>query len=397
IFSKTELTTVNTYFHEANPNLCNNTWGNPVLIATKWGDTEIVQELLDNDADPNMAAKRLGKMLADHKDKQHEGGVHAFDEMARAELRNFTDLARRLNPQQLFTSRTPRDVLRLTIKSLATVQKHLSLGPLMLPLKPEKDEGREEINSQKQRSEDDAATVERKEQEMTVPSYYKYDDRYPGIRFFGNPRKQTVTVAGAHISWREEIGVEFVIPPGAVPADRELELSVWPCCDGPFSLPDDCELASPVFLVSPSFEFSRDISLTMSHFSNLETGDDCEEMFFLSAPATSHTRERPVYRFRVLGEGDFKPHQNDGRILLTHFCTITTGRKRKKPSENPSSKRMRDDNRYVCQVYRGKEYDDTVLFSAFLHHELYFTVSVITKQTGRVCVFFSLPRNCKSL
>ncbi|CAI8057670.1 hypothetical protein GBAR_LOCUS31421 [Geodia barretti] len=109
-----------------------------------------------------MAAKRLGKMLADHKDKQHEGGVHAFDEMARAELRNFTDLARRLNPQQLFTSRTPRDVLRLTIKSLATVQKHLSLGPLMLPLKPEKDEGREEINSQKQRSEDDAATAGKK-------------------------------------------------------------------------------------------------------------------------------------------------------------------------------------------------------------------------------------------
>jgi ankyrin repeat protein len=237
--------------------------------------------------------------------------------------------------------------------------------------KPGKDEGREEINSQKQRTEDDAATVE--QQVTFMPPYYKYDDRYPGIRFFGNPWKQTVTAAGAHISWREEIGVEFDIPPGAVPADRELELSVWPCCDGPFSLPDDYELASPVFLVSPSFEFSRDISLTMSHFSNLETGEDCEEMVFLSAPATSHMRERPVYRFRVLGEGDFKPHQNDGRILLTHFCTITTGRKRKKPSENPPSKRMRDNNRYVCQVYRDKEYDDIVLFSAFLHHELYFT------------------------
>ncbi|CAI8052573.1 hypothetical protein GBAR_LOCUS28745, partial [Geodia barretti] len=71
--------------------------------------------------------------------------------------------------------------------------------------------------------------------------------------------------------------------------------------------------------------------------------------------------------------GGFQTHQNDGQILLTHFCTITTGRKRKKPSENPPSKQMRDNNRYVCQVYRDKEYDDIVLFSAFLHHELYFT------------------------
>ncbi|CAI8035374.1 Ankyrin-3 [Geodia barretti] len=123
---------------KANPNLCNNHGETPVLIATKWGDTEIVQELLDNYADPNMGnthplmvainlgRKEIAKLLVDRGAniyKEHEGGVLAFE---MAELRNFTDLARRLNPQQ-FTSRTPRDVLRLTIKSMATVQKHLSL------------------------------------------------------------------------------------------------------------------------------------------------------------------------------------------------------------------------------------------------------------------------------
>ena len=44
----------------------------------------------------------------------------------------------------------------------------------------------------------------------------------------------------------------------------------------------------------------------------------------------------------------------------------------------------------MCQVYRDKEYDDIVLFSAFLHHELYFTVSVIANQTGSACIFFSI-------
>ncbi|CAI8010853.1 Ankyrin homolog [Geodia barretti] len=127
---------------KANPNLCNNLGETPVLIATKWGDTEIVQELLDNYADPNMGnthplmvainlgRKEIAKLLVDRGAniyKEHEGGVLAFE---MAELRNFTDLAKRLNPQQVAT-RTPRDVLRLTIKSMATVQKHLSLGPLM--------------------------------------------------------------------------------------------------------------------------------------------------------------------------------------------------------------------------------------------------------------------------
>ena len=99
-----------------------------------------------------------------------------------------------------------------------------------------------------------------------IPPHYKFHSRHPGIMFFGSPLKQTATSAGVHItSWREEIGVEFDIPPGAVPEGKELELTVWPCSDGPFQLPKDYELASPVFLVSPSFEFSCEIRLTMYH------------------------------------------------------------------------------------------------------------------------------------
>ena len=30
----------------------------------------------------------------------------------------------------------------------------------------------------------------------------------------------------------------------------------------------------------------------------------------------------------------------------------------------------------MCQVYRDKEYDDVAIFSAFLDHKLYFTVSL---------------------
>ena len=175
-----------------------------------------------------------------------------------------------------------------------------------------------------------------------IPPHYEFDSRHPGIIFFRSPLKQLVTSAGAHItSWWEEIGVEFNIPPGAVPEGKELELSVWPCSDGPFHLPEDYELASPVFLVSPSFDFSCEINLTMYHFSNLEMEEDCERMVFLSSPTTPNMKladEKLAYQFRVLRNGVFKPHRNYGQISLTHFCNVGVGRrKRKKQSSTPNS------------------------------------------------------------
>ena len=213
-----------------------------------------------------------------------------------------------------------------------------------------------------------------------------------------------MTSEGAHItSWKEEIGVEFDIPRGAVPEGKKLELSVWPCCDGPFQLPKDYELASPVFLVSPSFQFSCEITLTLYHFSNLETEEDCEEMVFLSASVTSLCKqEKSVYQFKVLRQGSFGPRQKYGQISLTHFCPIGAGHKRRKrkapesSSNASSSKRKKGEigsayiptisqvalmcvaeYRYVYQVYRDKEFEDVAIFSAFLDQPLYFTVNTI--------------------
>ena len=194
--------------------------------------------------------------------------------------------------------------------------------------------------------------------------------------------------------------MEFDIPPWAVPERRELDLTVWPCSSGPFQPPDGYELASPVFLISPSFDFSREITLRMGHFSKLETEEDRERMVFLSAHPTPHSvvegAREPVYHYqcRVLEGGVFTPHQQYGRVLLKHFCFVSSSRrKRKKPSEASTSKRSRgeytsvlcsnllmwissDEDRYVCQMYRHKEYEDVAIFSAFLDHKLHFTVSV---------------------
>ena len=179
-----------------------------------------------------------------------------------------------------------------------------------------------------------------------VPSYYIYDEKYPGMRFFRNPWKFTVTSEGYHVNWGEEIGIEFNIPPGAVPQGKELELSVWPCTAGPFELPEGYELASPVYLITPSFNFLCDITVTMYHFCAVETERDSENMVILSSPAIPCTgkHQQPYYQFKVLGKGTFKPSESCGCITLKHFCNTAIGvrRKRRAPSsEGPSVKKSK--------------------------------------------------------
>ena len=142
-----------------------------------------------------------------------------------------------------------------------------------------------------------------------------------------------MTSVGVHINWWQEIGVKFDIPPGAVPKGKELDLSVWPCIKGPFQLPIGYELASPVFLISPSFQFSSSITLTMGHFSNLATEEDCQRMVFLSAPTTPFVRETDNshwYQFRILRKGVFSPRNEYAQVSLTHFCFASIGRKIKR-------------------------------------------------------------------
>ena len=143
--------------------------------------------------------------------------------------------------------------------------------------------------------------------------------------------------------------MEFDIPPGAVPEGSQLDLTVWPCSSGPFQLPDDYELASPLFLISPSLDFSREITLKMGHFSKLETEEDREGMVFLSAHSTPHRvvegAREPVYHYqcRVFEGGVFRPHQQYGTVLLKHFCFggIARRKRKRQPSESSTSKRKR--------------------------------------------------------
>ena len=131
------------------------------------------------------------------------------------------------------------------------------------------------------------------------------------------------------IQW-EDIGVTLDIPPGAVPEQATVDIFVRPCLSGPFIIPDGIELASPLLLVGPAFKFTREIRLSLEHFINLNTPEDCKEMTFLSAPSTpTYIDSAPTYMLREvrIQEGTFTVGEQVATISLKHFCAIGLGRK----------------------------------------------------------------------
>ncbi len=163
--------------------------------------------------------------------------------------------------------------------------------------------------------------------------------RFREVRFLsGSPWCDLVASKAKKVHW-DEIGVYFDIPEGAVPPNKLLNLTVWPCIKGPFVLPPGYQFASPVFIVGPEFKFEKKVLLQLSHFIQLLSSDDCEKMVFLSARSTSSqpTKDGNLgYRFKVLEGGSFEVGRSVGTISLSHFCAVAAGKKTNAGNHNRS-------------------------------------------------------------
>lgn len=167
-----------------------------------------------------------------------------------------------------------------------------------------------------------------------------------GICFLGDPWQEVVTSAGKVISWAD-IGIEIDIQPGTVPEGRPIVVTVRPCLSGPFELPEDYELASPVYTISPGVEFSKDVKLFMAHFADLQSGNDCKNMTFLTTGSSSFPGDSHPYRLMVQENGVFQVGSSVGKISLRHFCKKAIGRKRKQDGkeEQENAKRSKSMSR----------------------------------------------------
>ena len=176
---------------------------------------------------------------------------------------------------------------------------------------------------------------------LHTESQFNHHTSSGGICFLGDPWRETVTSAGKEICWTD-IGIKINIPPGAIPEGKPITVTVRPCLSGPFELPKDYELASPVYTISPGLEFIRDVKLFMAHFADLQNEDDCKNMTFLTTESSSFQGESSSfqgdshpYRLLVQKNGVFQMGSREGEISLRHFSKKAIGRKCKQDGNEP--------------------------------------------------------------
>ena len=145
---------------------------------------------------------------------------------------------------------------------------------------------------------------------------------YPGIEFSAYYSTVAVSKKGGVI--RGE-GIQLRIPPNAT-GKQSRTISLRACIDGPFQLPEDVHLASPVFLVTctPSNNFYREVTLTLHHFVQLISREECERMVLLTSPHTPAVDKH--WRFEI-SEKQPLCFQNftHGEVEVTHFSFMCFG------------------------------------------------------------------------
>ena len=132
---------------------------------------------------------------------------------------------------------------------------------------------------------------------------------------------------------KEDVGVTINIPRGAVAAGKEVDLTVRPCLNGPFILPEGYKAASPVYLITASTDFLQDVQVSIDHFADLQSKTDCDNMAFLFASATPVDGYiGPEYRFEEIPAANsvFKERQMVGTVAQRHFSFLMVAKRRGK-------------------------------------------------------------------
>ena len=115
-----------------------------------------------------------------------------------------------------------------------------------------------------------------------------------------------------------------------------------PCLSGPFYLPKEYQLASPVFLITPAFDFLKEVRLSIAHYAAVDSSSDCDSMTFISSPSSPRYTPHAKYEFKVLSGGLFQRKQHHGAIFLKHFCNAAVAQQRSESDDTVSQQEAKN-------------------------------------------------------
>ena len=148
-----------------------------------------------------------------------------------------------------------------------------------------------------------------------------------------------VSTKGEFFEW-EGYGLRLSISEDSLPTDmEECKINIKASLSGPFELPEDSELLSPVFWISALCKFKKSVTLEIQHCASRDEASFADLNFI----STKCSQKTLPYIFKQLDGGRFPTDSSYGSIQLSHFSGIgIAGRKR-----TPRA--------YCAQIYTIKE------------------------------------------
>ena len=134
----------------------------------------------------------------------------------------------------------------------------------------------------------------------------------------------TIDRGGGIIAGKE---IRLVVPVDALPPKRSVEIELQACLSGPFNIPDNVILITPVFRITPHLDFHREVTLTLTHFANIESWKDCEDIVLITSPSEfdAHTKQWTFSESRIRPK--CIPGEMEATVNLTHFCFMALVRR----------------------------------------------------------------------
>ena len=133
-----------------------------------------------------------------------------------------------------------------------------------------------------------------------------------------------VSTRGGSFEWKG-YGVRLSISEDSLPTGiEECEINIKASLSGPFELPEDLELLSPVFWISALCKFQKLVTLQIQHCASRDEAS-FPNLNFIS---TKRSQKTLTYTFKQLDGGRFSAHSSYGGIQLSHFCGVAIAGKK---------------------------------------------------------------------
>ena len=136
-----------------------------------------------------------------------------------------------------------------------------------------------------------------------------------------------VSTRGGSFEWKG-YGVRLRISKDSLPTGmEECRINIKASLSGPFQLPEDSDLLSPVFWISALCKFEKLVTLEIQHCASRDEASFAD-LNFISTKCSQ--RELP-YIFKQLDGGRFPADSSYGSIQLSHFSGIGIAGKKGTP------------------------------------------------------------------